>query len=209
VYQVFRRFPNYGVCDVPDKPNSFHFTCPHLKSVWEMSDFIQTGNFQCITIARYANAVVNVLGVPNVVQDISIDPVVIWATPETKEVGIESPGNHPGLNIPSRVHPHHHDWALGLIDGNCGINNFEACVKLKWTPTGQTKPITQYYCGGLGEANPKDGFKTPREVLDSAFVLAYYVQMAHNDPHTGFPRGIRKEDVKVYAESGSCHHELP
>jgi peptidoglycan hydrolase-like protein with peptidoglycan-binding domain len=209
VYQVFRLFPNYGVCDVPDKPNPYNFPCRHLKSLWEMSDFPKTGNFQCITIARYANALVNVLGVPRVVQDISIEPVVIWATEETREEGIESPGDHLGLNIPSRVHPRHRDWALGLIDGRCGVNNYEACVKLKWTPPGQTKAVTQYYCGGLGKANPPEGFKTPRQVLNTSFVLAYFVDMAHNDPVTGFPRGIRKEDVKVYAESGKCRSELP
>jgi hypothetical protein len=39
------------------------------------------------------------------------------------------------------------------------------------------------------------------------FVLSYRVQMKHIDPNTGFPRGIRKEDVKVDVESGRCHEE--
>lgn len=208
VYQVFRQFPNYGVCDVPTVPNNFDFKCPMLSSVWEMSDFVQSGNFQCITISRYVNAVLNVLGVPKAVEHIVAKPVVVWADPANKEKGLVNDYPHPGINIPSIVHPLHPDWALGLLDGHCGINNYEACIKLEWTPPGQSETVVQYYCGGLGSANPVEGFKTPREVLDSAFILAYYVQMARNDPRTGFPRGIRKEDVKVYNESGSCHTEL-
>ena len=208
VYEVFREFPNYGVCDAPTSPNSYGITCPTVNSVWDMSDHVSGGNFQCIAISRYVNAVLSVLGVPKVLQDILAKPVVIWATEATKETGIESDFPHPGINIPSIVHPRHHDWILGLLDGNCGVNNYEACIKLQWTPPGRSARITQYYCGGLGEENPREGFKTPREVLDSAFVLAYFVYMRKNDPNTGFPRGIRKKDVKVYNESGGCHKEL-
>lgn len=208
VYNVFRRFPNYGVCDVPAVPNTFKIACPPIQLVWEMSDHVRTGNFQCITISRYVNAVLNVLGVPGAVANIVAKPVVIWADPAHKEEGIDSDYPHPGINIPSIRHPRHPDWALGLLDGNCGINNYEACIKLQWTPPGHSDTVVQYYCGGLGEENPKEGFKTPREVLDSAFVLSYFVRMRKDDPSTGFPRGIRKKDVKVYNESGSCHDEL-
>jgi hypothetical protein len=173
-----------------------------------MSEFIKTGNFQCITISRYVNAVLNVLGVPKALENITVKPVVIWADPAHKEQGIDSDYPHPGINIPSIRHPSHSDWYLGLLDGNCGVNNYEACVKLQWIPTGQSQMITQYYCGGLGEDNPAGGFRTPRQVLDSAFVLAYFVYMAHNDPQTGFPRGIRMEDVKVYTAGVECHKEL-
>lgn len=208
VYEVFSRFPRYGVCDVPTVPNPYGFTCPVLSSVWEMADFERSGNFQCITISRYVNAVLNVLGVPGAVASLVAKAVVIWADPGNTEKGLENDYPHPGIGIPSIVHPRHPDWALGLIDGRCGINNYEACVKLEWTPPGQSNTVVQYYCGGLGTHNPVEGFKTPREVLNSAFVLAYFVRMARNDPVTGFPRGIRKEDVKVYNESGSCHREL-
>jgi peptidoglycan hydrolase-like protein with peptidoglycan-binding domain len=208
VYNVFRKFPNYGVCDVPTAPNSYGITCPLASSVWEMSDYVSTGNFQCITISRYVNAVLNVLGVPRALPGIVVKPVVIWANPARKEEGIDSDWPHPGINIPSIRHPRHPEWALGLLDGNCGINNYEACIKLQWHPPSEPRPIVQYYCGGLGEANPPEGFATPREVLNSAFVLAYHVRMKTNDPKTGFPRGIRKRDVKVYRESGRCHEEL-
>jgi peptidoglycan hydrolase-like protein with peptidoglycan-binding domain len=209
VYQVFKRFPNYGVCDVPPSPNvPPGFSCPVLSSIWGMSDHVRTGNFQCITISRYVNAVLNVLGVPHAVENLTAKPVVIWADPAHKEQGRDNDYPHPGIGIPSIVHPHHPDWPLGLLDGNCGINNYEACVKLQWKPPGQNDIITQYYCGGLGEENPPEGFKTPREVLNSAFVLAYFSYMAKPDPDTGFPRGIRREDVKVYDPSVKCHHEL-
>jgi peptidoglycan hydrolase-like protein with peptidoglycan-binding domain len=208
VYAIFRKFPNYGVCDVPAWPNSYGISCPTVSSIWGMSDHVSTGNWQCSTIASYANAVLNVLGVPHAVPDMVVQPVVIWADPATKEQGRENVWPHPGINIPSITHPQHRDWALGLLDGNCGINNYEACVKLRWQPLGASTPITQYYCGGLGDENPPEGFKTPREVLDSAFILTYFVRMRTNDPNTGFPRGIRKKDVKVYDESGSCHDEM-
>ena len=209
VYQVFRRFPNYGVCVVPTVPNAYNHTCPMVSLLWEMAEHESTGNFQCITISEYVNAVLNVLGIPNLVANIVTKPVVIWADPAHKELGIESDANHPGIHIPSIRHPRHPEWPLGLIDGRCGVNNFEACIKLKWTPPGLTRTVTQYYCGGLGEYNPREGFKTPRQVLESAFVLAYFVNMTRNDPLTGFPRGIRKEDVKVYNANVRCFRELP
>ena len=210
VYEVFRGFPNYGVCDAPSGPNTYGITCPVLTSVWEMSDFQRNGNFQCIAIARHVNAVLNVLGVPNALQDISAKPVVIWADPESKELGKVDEYPHPGIDIPRIRHPRHPEWVLGLLDGNCGINNYEACIKLQWRPVGQSEPIIQYYCGGLGAHNPREGFKTARQVLDTAFVLAYHVRMARNDPRTGFPRGIRKEDVKVYDKNFGerCRNEL-
>ena len=70
VYKVFRQFPNYGVCDVPTVANSYGISCPMVSSVWEMSEDVKTGNFQCITISRYVNAVLNVLGVPHAVENI-------------------------------------------------------------------------------------------------------------------------------------------
>ena len=198
LHRIFRRFPHYGVCDVPTRPNPYGFTCPVLSSVWEMSDHVP-GNFQCITISRYANAVFNVLGVPKAVESLVAKPVVIWANKEHKEDGIDSDYPHPGIGIPSVRHPRHRDWYLGLLDGQCGVNNYEACVKLEWTPPGERRPIVQYYCGGLN--NPPEGFATPREILDRAFVLAYFVFLPTNDPRTGFPRGKRMKDVKVYKDN--------
>lgn len=204
VRRVLARFPSYGVCDVPTKPNNYRITCPVLSSVWEMSDFAP-GHFQCITISRYASAALNVLGVPKAEANITTKPVLIWADVAHKEEGIDS--DYPQGGIPPTVHPYQPGWRLGLIDGRCGVNSFEACVKLQWTPPGQSQTVVQYYCGGV--TNPPEGFKTPREVLNSAFVLAWFVHMARNDPESGFPRGIRMRDVQVYHESGSCYQELP
>jgi hypothetical protein len=206
VFRVIQNFPGYGVCDIPTVPNNFGKTCPVMASVWEMSDMRGSGDFQCITIARYSSAVINTLGVPKTLENITVKPVIIWANQAKKEEGIENDANHPGLNIPSIRHPLHPEWALGLIDGRCGINNFEACVKLQWKPPGSVDEVTQYYCGGV--TNPPKGFKTPREVLNKAFVLSFHVPMSKPDPVTRFPRGVRKEDVKVYNNNVGCFRDL-
>jgi hypothetical protein len=213
IFRVFRHFSDYGVCDVPMDQQWPGFTCPMLDSVWEMTDHIGSSHFQCITISRYVNAYLNVLGVPEAMRDATVRPVVVWADPANAEKGLVNPYPHPGIGIPSIVHPQHPDWALVLLDGNCDTNNYEACIELKWTPPGASDPVVQYYCGGVD--NPRAGFATPREVLNEAFDLAYVVPMSKNDPDTGFPRGIRKKDVKVYdpdfgrCPGGLCCKDLP
>jgi len=203
VFRVFRHFADYGACNVPFSTPPPGFACPVLASLWEMTDRIGTTHFQCIAISRYVNAYLNVLGVPEALPDAITRPVVIFADLATVEKGRVEPYPHPGLNIPSIRHPQHSGWALGLLDGRCGINNYEACVELNWTPPGESDPVVQYYCGGI--PNPPKGYSTPREVLDEAFVLAWHVPMSKIDPVTGFPRGIRKQDVKQYSDDfGDC-----
>ncbi|MFT3823209.1 MAG: DUF4157 domain-containing protein [Chitinophagaceae bacterium] len=203
-FEIISRFPEYGACAIPYDPqwDTKDFKCPQLKLIWEMSDFEgDKGHFQCITIANYTNAVLNVLGVPNSVSVQAI-PVVIWADPGQPEVGKESLGH--GYN---EVHPDHPDWGLSLVDGNCGLNNFEACVKLQWIKTSGAVE-TQYYCGGV--QNVPGGFKDPTQILHEAFIsLSYVKRMKNNDPDTGFPRGIRMKDEAVYNATSDCKKELP
>jgi len=199
--RVFGHFAYYGPCNVPrDDDEAPGSACPDLASVWEMTEHIETTDFQCNAIARYVNAYMNVLGVPEALPDATTRSVAVFADLEHVEEGIVEP--LPSWGVPSVTHPDHPDWHLGLLDEHCGVNNFEACVELKWTPKDQSKRVVQYYCGGL--PNPREGFRTPREVLDHAFVFTWYKPLKGVDPVTGFPRGIRRRDVKDYAGFGRC-----
>src|SRR5262245_27219368 len=201
VRRVIQNIDDYGPCSVPrDNDEPPDYTCPNLVSVWEMTDHIETTQFQCNAVARYVNAYMNVLGVPEAMPDATTRAVAIFADLEHVEEGrVEA---LPSWGVPSVTHPNHPDWHLGLLDGSCRVNNFEACVELNWTPPEQTKRVTQYYCGGLD--NPTKGFRTPREVLNQGFVLTYYKPLDELDPDTLFPLGVRKRDVKDYAGFGRC-----
>lgn len=203
-FQIIKRFPSYGACAIPYDPqwDTADFKCPHLESIWEMSDFEGgAGHFQCITIANYTAALLNVLGVPNTV-NVTVAPIVIWADKGSPDIGRESFSHQY-----NETHPRHRDWFLILVDGRCGLNNFEACVKLNWNaPNGSA--ITQYYCGGI--PNKPGGFRTPTEILRTAFLsLSYVKRMSKNDPQTGFPRGIRMQDLAVYKPTEKCEREIP
>jgi peptidoglycan hydrolase-like protein with peptidoglycan-binding domain len=200
-FVIIKKFPSYGVCDIPYDPqwDSATFKCPQLQSIWEMSDYEGgRGHFQCITIANYTKAVMNILGISSTTH-VAVTPVVIWADPADPEVGNESLSH--GYNS---TDPRHSDWYLTLLDGRCGSNNFEACVKLQWMDAGVD--TVQYYCGGV--PNKEGGFKTPTEILKYAFIaLAYVKSMSKNDARTGFPRGIRMRDLATYKATESCKRD--
>ncbi|WP_257389460.1 peptidoglycan-binding protein, partial [Tahibacter caeni] len=207
IWKVIREFPAYGVCDAPTRRKT-SISCPDIVSVWGMTPYIETGTFQCITVARYADAVFHILGIRSAVPDAVAEPVVVWADLEHRD-GIISPWPHSGISEGGvRRHPIHKDWRLGLIDGHCAVNNFEACERLTWTPPGKSQQVVQIWCGGLGDKNPREGFRTARQVLANVFTLAWYTPMSKPDPTSGFPRGIIERDEENYRGIFHCNRDL-
>ncbi|WP_425507986.1 eCIS core domain-containing protein, partial [Tahibacter caeni] len=206
IWKVMREFPSYGECDAPSGGEQ-NISCPSIVSVWGMSPYLKAGTFQCITIARYADALFYLLGLPNQVPGAIARPVVIWADIDNRD-GIISPWPHAGISSRSYSHPRHRDWSLGLIDGNCGLNNYEACEQLIWTPPGAAKPVMQIWCGGFGKDNPAAGFGSARAVLEEVFTLSWYKPMKKPDPSSGFWRGIRQKDVENYAGIDGCDEDI-
>jgi hypothetical protein len=140
---IFQNWNNYTLATYRDNP-------------WELADL--PGGADCITIVRYALAILKMVGCPG-----EAEALVIWANPlEDPNKAIEQNAKERPLGLHGiGSHPEHSDWSPGLLDGSWHSNMFEAA--LKFEHAGKTK----YFGGGAGI------YDTAQKVLEIFRCLAW------------------------------------